>query len=40
MRIEWLAPAALDDALALRAARADEATVVAGGTFLAILMNR
>ena len=40
MRIEWLAPAALDDALALRAARADEATVVAGGTFLAILMNQ
>jgi carbon-monoxide dehydrogenase medium subunit len=40
VRIEWLAPAALDDALALRAARGDEATVVAGGTFLAILMNQ
>jgi aerobic carbon-monoxide dehydrogenase medium subunit len=40
VRIEWLAPAALDDALALRASRGDEATVVAGGTFLAILMNQ
>jgi carbon-monoxide dehydrogenase medium subunit len=40
VRIEWLAPAGLDEALALRAAHGDEATVVAGGTFLAILMNQ
>jgi aerobic carbon-monoxide dehydrogenase medium subunit len=38
--IEWLAPASLGDALALRAERGDDATVVAGGTFLAILMNQ
>ena len=31
---EWLAPASLDEALALRAERGDEATVVAGGTFV------
>jgi aerobic carbon-monoxide dehydrogenase medium subunit len=36
---EWLAPRSLEQALELRAARAD-ATVVAGGTFLAILMNQ
>jgi CO/xanthine dehydrogenase FAD-binding subunit len=29
---EWLVPASLDEALALRAERRDEATVVAGGT--------
>ena len=33
-------PASLDEALALRAERGDEATVVAGGTFLGILMNQ
>src|SRR4051812_31365366 len=38
--IEWLAPAALGEALAQRAERGDEATVVAGGTFLGILMNQ
>ncbi len=35
----WLAPDSLEEALALRAAR-DDATVLAGGTFLAILMNQ
>ena len=38
--IEWLAPTSLDEALALRAERGDEATVLAGGTFLTILMNQ
>jgi carbon-monoxide dehydrogenase medium subunit len=38
--IEWLAPSTLRDALALRAARGDDATVIAGGTFVAILMNQ
>lgn len=37
---EWLAPASLDEALALRAERGDEATVLAGGTFLGILVNQ
>ena len=36
---EWLVPASLDEALALRAERGDEATVVAGGTFVGILIN-
>jgi carbon-monoxide dehydrogenase medium subunit len=36
----WIAPASLDEALALRAEHGDEATVVAGGTFVAILMNQ
>jgi carbon-monoxide dehydrogenase medium subunit len=36
---EWLAPATLDAALALRAERTD-ATVLAGGTFLGILVNQ
>lgn len=36
----WMAPASLDEALALRAAHGDEATVLAGGTFLGILMNQ
>jgi carbon-monoxide dehydrogenase medium subunit len=36
---EWLAPASLDEALALRAERREEATVVAGGTFVGILVN-
>ena len=36
---EWLAPSTLDEALALRAERAD-ATVLAGGTFLGILVNQ
>jgi carbon-monoxide dehydrogenase medium subunit len=36
----WMAPATLEEALALRAEHGDEATVLAGGTFLAILMNQ
>jgi aerobic carbon-monoxide dehydrogenase medium subunit len=36
---DWLAPESLDEALELRAERED-ATVVAGGTFIAILMNQ
>src|SRR2546423_4133059 len=39
-RPEWLAPASLEEALALRASFGDEATVVAGGTFIGILMNQ
>ncbi|MEW6638290.1 MAG: FAD binding domain-containing protein, partial [Actinomycetota bacterium] len=37
---EWLEPRSLEEALALRAEHGDEATVVAGGTFLGILMNQ
>jgi carbon-monoxide dehydrogenase medium subunit len=37
---DWLAPAALDEALALRAEHGAGATVLAGGTFLGILMNQ
>jgi aerobic carbon-monoxide dehydrogenase medium subunit len=37
--VAWLAPESLDEALALRAERGAEATVLAGGTFLGILMN-
>lgn len=37
---EWLAPASLDEALALRAEHGEDATVVAGGTFLGILLNQ
>jgi carbon-monoxide dehydrogenase medium subunit len=36
----WLAPRTLDEALAAKADLGDEATVVAGGTFLAILLNQ
>jgi carbon-monoxide dehydrogenase medium subunit len=36
---DWLAPTSLDDALRLRAERED-ATVLAGGTFLGILINQ
>jgi aerobic carbon-monoxide dehydrogenase medium subunit len=36
----WLVPSSLEEALELRAARGDEATVLAGGTFLGILMNQ
>src|SRR3954447_8758045 len=39
-QVQWLAPATLDEALALRAEHGDEATVLAGGTFLGILMNQ
>src|SRR3954463_3754114 len=38
--VEWLAPASLDEAVALRAERGDDSTVVAGGSFLGILMNQ
>src|SRR5436305_3425998 len=37
---EWLVPASLEEALALRASFGDEATVLAGGTFIGILMNQ
>lgn len=36
----WLAPATLAEALALRATYGDDATVVAGGTFVGILMRQ
>lgn len=36
----WLAPTSFEEALALKAEHGDEATVVAGGTFLAILLNQ
>jgi aerobic carbon-monoxide dehydrogenase medium subunit len=37
---EWFSPASLEQALDLRARYADEATVVAGGTYLGILINQ
>lgn len=37
---EWLAPESLDEALRLRSERGEEATVVAGGTFVGILLNQ
>lgn len=37
---EWLAPTSLEEALELRARYGDEATVVAGGTFIGILMSQ
>ena len=37
---EWLAPDTLEEALALKAEHGEGATVVAGGTFLAILLNQ
>ncbi len=37
---EWIAPVTLEEALSVRGERGDEATVLAGGTFLAILMNQ
>jgi carbon-monoxide dehydrogenase medium subunit len=37
---KWLAPTSLEEALALRARLGDEATVLAGGTFIGILMNQ
>jgi aerobic carbon-monoxide dehydrogenase medium subunit len=36
---EWLAPRSLEEALALKAERGEEATVVAGGTFVGILVR-
>lgn len=38
--MEWLAPSSLDEACALRAERGDTSTVLAGGSFLGILMNQ
>jgi carbon-monoxide dehydrogenase medium subunit len=37
---EWLAPRSLEEALALKAERGEDATVLAGGTFLGILINQ
>jgi carbon-monoxide dehydrogenase medium subunit len=37
---EWLAPTTLEEALELRARYGDDATVVAGGTFIGILMSQ
>jgi carbon-monoxide dehydrogenase medium subunit len=37
---QWLAPTSLEEALALRAQFGDEATIVAGGTFIGIVMNQ
>ncbi|MDQ4081687.1 MAG: FAD binding domain-containing protein [Actinomycetota bacterium] len=37
---EWLAPSSLEEALERKAEYGEEATVVAGGTFLAILINQ
>jgi carbon-monoxide dehydrogenase medium subunit len=37
---QWLAPTSLEEALALRAQLGDKATVVAGGTFIGIVMNQ
>jgi carbon-monoxide dehydrogenase medium subunit len=36
----WLAPSSLEEALALRAEHGEAATVLAGGTFLGILLNQ
>src|SRR3954463_10266869 len=38
--VEWLAPATLEEAIALRAERGEDSTVVAGGSFLGILINQ
>jgi carbon-monoxide dehydrogenase medium subunit len=37
---EWLVPRSLDEALAIKAERGNEATPLAGGTFLGILINQ
>ena len=37
---EWLAPESLEEALALKAERRESATVVAGGTFVGILVSQ
>jgi aerobic carbon-monoxide dehydrogenase medium subunit len=39
-RVEWLAPSSLQEAAALRSERGGDATVVAGGSFVGILMNQ
>lgn len=38
--VEWLAPSSLEEAAEVRAQRGADATVVAGGSFLGILMNQ
>jgi aerobic carbon-monoxide dehydrogenase medium subunit len=38
--VEWLAPRSLSEALSIRAERGEQATVLAGGSFLGILMNQ
>jgi aerobic carbon-monoxide dehydrogenase medium subunit len=38
--VEWLAPSSLEEAAELRAQRGADTTVVAGGSFLGILMNQ
>src|SRR3954470_9162686 len=38
--VEWLAPEDVDEGVALRAERGAESTVVAGGSFLGILMTQ
>jgi aerobic carbon-monoxide dehydrogenase medium subunit len=37
---EWHEPRSLDEALSLRDEHGEEATVVAGGSFLGIVMNQ
>src|SRR5918999_1539884 len=37
---EWHEPASMEEALALRAEHGEEATVVAGGSFLGIVINQ
>src|SRR5437763_932250 len=38
--VEWLVPRSLSEALSIRAEQGDDATVLAGGSFIAILMNQ
>jgi carbon-monoxide dehydrogenase medium subunit len=40
MQPEWLAPESLDEALALKAERGEDVTVVAGGSFVGLLVNQ
>jgi carbon-monoxide dehydrogenase medium subunit len=37
---EWLAPESLEEALAMKAERGEAVTVVAGGTFVGVLVNQ
>jgi hypothetical protein len=37
---EWHEPRSLDEVLSLRAEHGDEATIIAGGSFLGIIMNQ
>jgi carbon-monoxide dehydrogenase medium subunit len=38
--VEWLVPRSLSEALSIRAERGEDATVLAGGSFIGILMNQ